>query len=821
MLAFGRVFFFWIDANHQANETARWAAIDHNPYAPVNANPPGTGGRTLQLHVDRLGHARVQRRQDEHPLREQPDRRKGNTSRSRCQKPVYTLTRLLPFSKITVTGFDIDARDRALPGPHGPLAYADESERRDLHVNRLLKRRARSDHGALRDPDPCSLLVLTALDRRHGHLVHAQAPAPESRRRRRARSRVSSRTTGPLARRRSNEARGGDTGSTRRAAVRRRSGAGAGTTLAVHRRRNYRPEPRSTSRSTSNSPGRPRRPRHELERPRRGRARAVRRPDDADVLAAGLSRDTRSLGRRRRPRARPALPVRDVRRRPLPERGACAGRDEDRSGGKGIPPTRHPDQIIAQAEIRYYRYCEGEAPVQIGQPITLNPLADGSTGNGDYQPATAGVVWGKTIGDQKNGDPTGVHAHAPRGEDLRRQLHPDQGRGPGRGGGKERDRHRRGRLQRAERLHAPRAAAVRRLLEPAVGDQARQGEPEDGAVVPRGRTDHELRGLRSGRVFCEVHVTDPPTTSCSFTASVKVNWNDYGNTPPADRICTISVGGTTKQSPGCANGVFNFSASDSVFGRSDLTVSWNCTDQNPKFPGNPSKRIQCPGVAGTQPLRSAPSSSATEPTPASSRSCEPQGPAGPTAAGPARRSTGIPRRRADAGHHDLSDRRSRERALRGPASCAARAHCKNNTNATTATSIRRAPATASRSTASRAAGQADRDTTSACSRTAAARGTTATLSRTPVGGRARVRCPTTSQIPRPALPRTARTRHGTASSRHQASARTSSRTGSPRRSETAPGHIKTQLVQQVRMHQRELLRPGEPGRMVAPGRAQS
>jgi hypothetical protein len=34
MLGFGRAFFYWIDANHLANETARWAVVDRNPFAP-------------------------------------------------------------------------------------------------------------------------------------------------------------------------------------------------------------------------------------------------------------------------------------------------------------------------------------------------------------------------------------------------------------------------------------------------------------------------------------------------------------------------------------------------------------------------------------------------------------------------------------------------------------------------------------------------------------------------------------------------------------------------------------------------------------------
>jgi hypothetical protein len=42
LLAFGRVFFYWIEANHMASETARWAVVDRNPYAP---------GQTLQQHA--------------------------------------------------------------------------------------------------------------------------------------------------------------------------------------------------------------------------------------------------------------------------------------------------------------------------------------------------------------------------------------------------------------------------------------------------------------------------------------------------------------------------------------------------------------------------------------------------------------------------------------------------------------------------------------------------------------------------------------------------------------------------------------------------
>jgi Flp pilus assembly protein TadG len=48
--AFGQTFYYWLNANHAANETARWAAVDHNPIA----------GKTLQQQVvDNIGTADV------------------------------------------------------------------------------------------------------------------------------------------------------------------------------------------------------------------------------------------------------------------------------------------------------------------------------------------------------------------------------------------------------------------------------------------------------------------------------------------------------------------------------------------------------------------------------------------------------------------------------------------------------------------------------------------------------------------------------------------------------------------------------------------
>jgi hypothetical protein len=49
LLGFGRFFFYWIEANHLANETARWAVVDRNPYKSCGGSATGAPGcRTLQ-----------------------------------------------------------------------------------------------------------------------------------------------------------------------------------------------------------------------------------------------------------------------------------------------------------------------------------------------------------------------------------------------------------------------------------------------------------------------------------------------------------------------------------------------------------------------------------------------------------------------------------------------------------------------------------------------------------------------------------------------------------------------------------------------------
>jgi Flp pilus assembly protein TadG len=52
LLSFGRVFFYWIEANHLANETARWAVVDRNPYAPTSLQQHAREASTVEFAGD-------------------------------------------------------------------------------------------------------------------------------------------------------------------------------------------------------------------------------------------------------------------------------------------------------------------------------------------------------------------------------------------------------------------------------------------------------------------------------------------------------------------------------------------------------------------------------------------------------------------------------------------------------------------------------------------------------------------------------------------------------------------------------------------------
>lgn len=126
LLAFGRIFFYWIDSNHLASETARWAAVDQNPYLSAPCDPTAPTGavdcQSLQQHVRASGTLEFNDANVCISFESTPPAQ-GQYVTVQVQKPVYTLTRLLPFSKITVKATST-MRMETFQDLAGPQAYS-------------------------------------------------------------------------------------------------------------------------------------------------------------------------------------------------------------------------------------------------------------------------------------------------------------------------------------------------------------------------------------------------------------------------------------------------------------------------------------------------------------------------------------------------------------------------------------------------------------------------------------------------------------------------------------------------------------------------
>lgn len=112
LLGFGRVFFYWIEANHLANETARWAVVDRNPYSPS----------TLQEHVRASGTVEWQ---DARVCIDFPDGGTldvGDRVRVRIEKP-FQFVPILGIAPITIRGSSTMRVERFRDGT-SPQTYA-------------------------------------------------------------------------------------------------------------------------------------------------------------------------------------------------------------------------------------------------------------------------------------------------------------------------------------------------------------------------------------------------------------------------------------------------------------------------------------------------------------------------------------------------------------------------------------------------------------------------------------------------------------------------------------------------------------------------
>lgn len=105
VLTFGRIFFYWIGANHTANETARWAVVDLNPYKTCMGPPTGAVDcQTLQQHaIFGVGTAEFQT--DAEACISFPDglQEQGHPLQVKVKKPFYVLP-FLGIGNITIRG---------------------------------------------------------------------------------------------------------------------------------------------------------------------------------------------------------------------------------------------------------------------------------------------------------------------------------------------------------------------------------------------------------------------------------------------------------------------------------------------------------------------------------------------------------------------------------------------------------------------------------------------------------------------------------------------------------------------------------------------
>jgi len=95
LLAFGRVFFYWIEANHMASETARWAVVDRNPY-PVSLQQHAAQTSTVEFASD----VKVC---IDFPGKTEATADLGDPVRVRIQKP-FNFLPILGMGTITVRG---------------------------------------------------------------------------------------------------------------------------------------------------------------------------------------------------------------------------------------------------------------------------------------------------------------------------------------------------------------------------------------------------------------------------------------------------------------------------------------------------------------------------------------------------------------------------------------------------------------------------------------------------------------------------------------------------------------------------------------------
>lgn len=232
------------------------------------------------------------------------------------------------------------------------------------------------------------------------------------------------------------------------------------------------------------------------------------------------------------------------------------------AAGKGFLPIALPDQIIEQAQLRYYRECGPGAPVLLAK-VPLNTLASG------YQTVAGTTLWSKTFGDLPAGTPVGITLPMPASTAC------------------------------GAANYIPVSAEVRvagvastvldidamtcaQLVAARYADcWSRASNIRDFRDDPRTEPWFQEVTLSGGTCAPDALFARTTGASCTHQVAVSVQWNGVG-TGKKGRDFTVSVGGDNLTPPngpgGSPNGVWTSSglSTNSVLGRSDLMLTWSC-----------------------------------------------------------------------------------------------------------------------------------------------------------------------------------------------------------------------------------------------------
>jgi hypothetical protein len=116
LLGFGRVFFYWIETNHEASEAARWAVVDRNPYSPQTLQQHAIGGSTIEFQSGTSVCI-------DYPEDGTPAVNLGDPIRVTIKKPM-TLVPILGIGTITIRGSSTQRIERFdADGTYPPTNY--------------------------------------------------------------------------------------------------------------------------------------------------------------------------------------------------------------------------------------------------------------------------------------------------------------------------------------------------------------------------------------------------------------------------------------------------------------------------------------------------------------------------------------------------------------------------------------------------------------------------------------------------------------------------------------------------------------------------